>query len=524
MAGAAHAETLADAIALAYQSNPQLQAERASLRALDETYVQARSAYGPQVSFGLGYDYSSVQSARSSFLGGGIATTRSSAVLPTLSASQLLYNGGRTASSVSAAEADILAERERLRETEGQILLQVVDSYAGVLRDQELLTVRTEALAAFERGFTEAKARLVAGDATQTDVGQTQSQYASARADVSAAKGQLQVSRAAYRAVVGQEAGTLQPPDALPGLPASVDEAFDAADRDNPELNRTILADRAAQQRVREAKAQILPSVSARASFGYNGPGGSESNFYLPQYDRQVSGTVTLTQPLFTGGQVSSQIRQAVEQEAAARLGIEYARRTAVQSVSQYWNQAAAADEELSSAQEAVQGATVSTEGAAKEYQAGLRSTLEVLIERERLRDAQIVLAQIRYSAYVSQAALLTAMGRMEASRLSEAVPLYDPVKHFKRVRHAGEVPWVPVAEAIDKGIGYPTNRGRPIPAPAPAVVPTSLAPPTNPPTPAGAYALTGPTAPLPGTQPRNTPSRLDSAPDPAAPVPTARP
>ena len=139
-----------------------------------------------------------------------------------------------------------------------------------------------------------------------------------------------------------------------------------------------------------------------------------------------------------------------------------------MQNVSQYWNQAAAADEELSSAEEAVRGAALSSEGAAKEYQAGLRSTLEVLIERERLRDASIVLAQIKYSAYVSQAALLTAMGRMEASRLSETVPLYDPVKHFKRVRHAGALPYEPLIAALDRGLGYPTSRGKPIPAPAP--------------------------------------------------------
>ena len=245
-AGAVRAETLADAIALAYQSNPQLQAERASLRALDENYVQARAAYGPQASVGVSADYSKTQSF--SFTGRRL-DSRANSVNPTLSASQLLYNGGRTAASVSAAEAEILSERERLREVESQILLQVVDSYAAVLRDQELLAIRVRALDAFERAFTEAKARLVAGDATQTDVGQTQSQYASARADVSASRGQLEVSRAAYRAVVGQEPGTLQAPDALPGLPATIDDAFDAAERDNPELNRTIRRPPAAARR-----------------------------------------------------------------------------------------------------------------------------------------------------------------------------------------------------------------------------------------------------------------------------------
>ena len=147
-----------------------------------------------------------------------------------------------------------------------------------------------------------------------------------------------------------------------------------------------------------------------------------------------------------------------------------------------------------------------------------------MLIEQERLRDAQIVLAQIRYSAYVSQAALLSAMGRMEVSQLSTAVPLYDPVKHFKRVRSAGALPYEPVIAVLDRGLGYPTEKGKPIPAPAPAAVPTALDAAANPAPPAGAYATSAPVAPLPGTEARNTPQRLDSTPDPNAPMPTARP
>ena len=46
-AQAAAAETLQDALALAYESNPALQQQRAQLRALDETYVQALSGYRP---------------------------------------------------------------------------------------------------------------------------------------------------------------------------------------------------------------------------------------------------------------------------------------------------------------------------------------------------------------------------------------------------------------------------------------------------------------------------------------------
>ena len=53
----ASAETLADAIALAYQNNPTLQAQRAAQRALDETYVQARTNFRPTLTLSGGWQY-----------------------------------------------------------------------------------------------------------------------------------------------------------------------------------------------------------------------------------------------------------------------------------------------------------------------------------------------------------------------------------------------------------------------------------------------------------------------------------
>src|SRR6185436_4884544 len=53
----ASAETLADAVALAYQNNPTLQAQRATQRALDENYVQARTGWRPTLNFNGGWSY-----------------------------------------------------------------------------------------------------------------------------------------------------------------------------------------------------------------------------------------------------------------------------------------------------------------------------------------------------------------------------------------------------------------------------------------------------------------------------------
>jgi outer membrane protein len=155
-AGPACAETLADAIALAYDSNPTLQAQRATQRALDENWMQARSGFRPTVSASAqaNYQETRIPSAAIGLVdtnGDGVPDTAASASRIVresgqigLSISQPIYTGGRVASAVSAAEADILQGRENLRRVEAQVLGAVVQSYLDVRRDQEALRIRTE--------------------------------------------------------------------------------------------------------------------------------------------------------------------------------------------------------------------------------------------------------------------------------------------------------------------------------------------------------------------------------------------
>ena len=119
LAAPASAETLAEAIALAYDSNPTLQAQRATQRALDENWVQARSGYRPQASAQGRVGYSEVRrpGGVDRNLNGirdpeGRNLVESNSAIATLSLSQPLYTGGRVAATVSAAEADILTGRE----------------------------------------------------------------------------------------------------------------------------------------------------------------------------------------------------------------------------------------------------------------------------------------------------------------------------------------------------------------------------------------------------------------------------
>ncbi|MFZ5730356.1 MAG: TolC family protein, partial [Pseudomonadota bacterium] len=199
----AAAETLADAIALAYQTNPTLQAQRASQRALDESIVQARSGWRPSLSASASGQYTETRTpGRLIDTDGddvgdtlsGIDEGNSGAA--SLSLTQPIWTGGRVASAVSAAEADVLAGLENLRRIEQEILGSVISAYVDVRANQEAVRVRQDNVAVLRRQLDESNARFEVGEITRTDVAQSQARLAAAEALLRSAEAQLANSRA----------------------------------------------------------------------------------------------------------------------------------------------------------------------------------------------------------------------------------------------------------------------------------------------------------------------------------------
>jgi outer membrane protein len=457
---AAHAESLADAIALAYKTNPTLLNQRAQLRITDETYVQARAGYRPQVSV-------QADATRQDYVQ---QTTNTGDAL--ITAQQPIYTGGRTATAVSATEGDILSGRETLRATEASVLAQVVQVYADVIRDQEGLAIQQKNLDALKGILDETEARAKVGDLTRTDVAQSQGYFFQARVQLASAKAQLEVSRSNYATVVGARPGDLEPVPPLPNLPANLDQALSTGELGNPSLRSAQYAEQAARLRTAEARDQRLPNVTLKAQYGFSGP---ESPFLPNIYPRDASATVTVTQPLFAGGVIDSQIRQQIERQASARMQTENARRTMVQQISQAWSTYLADHENVTNAKDQEDANTVAYEGVQKERRADLRSTLEVLYIEQSLVQSQLSSSSARHDAYVAQSQLLSSMGLLEAAELVPGgVDLYDPAKAFNRVKSAGAVPWEILPNALDR-LTAPSLR--PLPPPPTAVVPEKPAP-----------------------------------------------
>jgi outer membrane protein len=439
-ATAARAETLADALALAYESNPTLQSQRALQRQTDETYVQARAGWRPTLNATAVAQYQNQVSPVDS------RTIVQDRATGTVTASQPIFTSGRVSAQVEAADATVRAGRETLRATEATILQQVVQSYQDVLRDQQIVALRQQSVDVLTRQLSETQARFEVGLITRTDVARAEAQLAQSRAQLSLARSALQNSRANYAATIGRTPENLETPPVLPGLPNSIDDALTAAEQLNPNLRRAIINEEASRARVAQIKAQRGPTVSVQTSYGYT----TDVTQFGSPFARNINASANVSIPIFTGGVLSSQIRAALEQNTSDRILIEQQRRTVIQTLSVAWSQMLGAHASILSNREQVRSATVAFEGSQEQFRVGLATTLDVLLAQEQLRLAQLALVQSQRDEYVAQSQVLAAAGRLELGALATNAPNYDPSAHFDEVKNKGALPWESLIRAID--------------------------------------------------------------------------
>jgi outer membrane protein len=496
----AAAETLADAIALAYQNNPTLQAQRAQQRALDENYVQARTGWRPTLNLGAGWSYSEtatpgrVATALGAFdrngdgIPDGAGRSDSALTRATLSFNQPLWTGGRVAAAVSAAHADILAGRENLRRVEAQVLTSTIQAYVDVRRDIEALRIRGENVNVLSKQLQESQARFDVGEVTRTDVAQSESRLAQAQALFQQSQAQLAISRAAYAALVGQNPGELAPEPSLAHLlPNDPDQAYAVAEQNNPQLRAQQFTERASRARVAGARAERMPNVSAQATLDFRNQV-REEIWERDFFTRGSSLGVNVTVPLFSGGLVSSRIRQSVDRNNADRIGIEAARRGVLQGVTQFWSQLIAARANITSSEGQIRAARIAAEGTRQEQQVGLRTTIDVLNAEQELRQAELNQVNARRDEYVAATNVLALMGRLEGKNLVPTVPQYDAQRHFRKLRITwGWVPWEEPISIIDRTATpwpAPDVDARPTEAPIPPGLqpPPAVAPAAPPP------------------------------------------
>jgi outer membrane protein len=428
--GIAQAQSLQETLVAAYESNPTLGAQRASLRQSEEGYFQARANILPSLSAN-----GSVGETLDTW--GGAQESDSSSYGLTLN--QSIYRGGRTRGSIDAALARIEAARQQLRSTEQSVLLDAVSAHMNVVRDQQIIAIRSNNVEVLAEQLRAARDRFEVGEITRTDVAQAEARLSGARAQLSAAQAALAASRAGYARVAGVD--PIQPVSAGPAeqAPDEFADAAEAAINRNPDLLAAQFSELAAEHAVRVARGAQLPEVGLRASISE----GRESDF-SGQGRGSASVTASVSMPIFTGGLNRSNVRQARASADQARLSGLTVRRQVIEGATNAWNNYLAALAVIESSRQAVRANEIAFEGVEQEALVGLRTTLDVLNAEQELLNSRLELVRAERDLTVASYALLQAMGQLDAASLALPVDALDLETRFEESRRANFdlTPW----------------------------------------------------------------------------------
>ena len=431
-ATAVRAESLPEALAKAYQTNPQLNAERARQRATDENVPQALAGYRPQILASLS---SGLQAVRNLLPDN---TVQSATLKPWqigVTVTQVLFNGFKTANSVRVAELQVQSGREALRNVGQGVLLDAVTAYTNVLANQTLVEAQRANVAFLRETQGITQKRLNAGDVTPTDTAQAEARLNRGLADLNAAEVNLAISQATYAQVIGNPPSQLRAAETVDRyVPRSRDDATNMAFREHPAVMAAGFDVDVASTTIRVAESSLMPSVTVQGSASHS----SQSDPTLGTFRTDQASIVgQLNQPIYDGGTASSQTRQAKEVAAQSRLVLDQVRNQAKTAAISAWVANEGAKIAVSASESEVRAATVALAGVQKEAAGGQRTTVDVLNSQQDLITAKARLIGAQRDRVIASYTLLSAIGRLDVKTLSLNTPDYLPEVHYHQVRDA---------------------------------------------------------------------------------------
>jgi outer membrane protein len=438
LAGAAPAvaDTMEAALVRAYQTNPQLNAQRALVRATDENVSQALAGYRPKVAVtaSAGYQYTDVDTTS-----GGTSTSISRKDVhgtdpprsAGLTVTQTLFNGNQTANKTRAAEGQVSGAREALRVLEEAVLLSAATVYMDYLRDAAIVEVQRSNVVVLEQTLKQTRDRYKVGTVTPTDVAQAEAQLAAGKTQELAAEATLTTTRANFRRIIGNEPSNLAPGSPVDRfLPKSSQSAVALGLIENPNVTAAMFGIDVNYLQVKINEGALLPTVSLVASVQQ-----SYEQTLTTFRSFGASAVAQVTVPVYQGGGEYSLIRQSKETLAQQRLNLETTRDQTRANVVTAWGQLVAGKAQVASSGSQVDASELALTGVRQEASVGQRTTLDVLNAQQALVNARVALVTAQHDRVVASYAVLNAVGRLSPQVLNLPTTTYDPSVHYQQVR-----------------------------------------------------------------------------------------
>lgn len=352
-------------------------------------------------------------------------SSRTSELKNSLSLSQSIYRGGRNFAELRKAKAAIKGQRFTYVTSEQTVILAAVTAYMDVLRDRRLYDLRKANVDLLQKRLDNTQAQYDLRQRTLADLSQARARLGQAKANMVQAQSTRANAVETYNQVIGKLPLTLSMP-AIPNVNTDDLEAFLAlVDKTNPAL---LTAEYAVDQAREDIKIQTgarLPTLGFEASLSHSRS--KELSAPPASRTRELSGTFTLTVPLYQTGSELSQVRAARYTNNQRLMELDAARRTARQTAISDWNNLQSARASVEAFTQSAEAARIARDSIAQELEVGRRTLINLLNAEQELANADVSLVQANRNLIVNTYTLMRTTGDLTAANLNIPVDLYDP-------------------------------------------------------------------------------------------------
>tara|TARA_B100001123_G_scaffold299406_1_gene333990 strand:- start:259 stop:1542 length:1284 start_codon:yes stop_codon:yes gene_type:complete len=403
------ANTLLDSLNSAYLKNPKLNSERANMRASREEKRETVSEFLPSVTI-EGY-----VSEQENTNPGDDTNFRPSEQSITIE--QKIFQGGSGIANYSKKKHGQSIGEFKLKKVEQEILSEAAKAHTELLLSKKKVNINLTNIDLLERQVETDQNRLEKGEISLTDLAQSESSLAGAKAQLITAQNDLLTSKANFVKVIGKiPSENLQEDIKIKlNLPESLAAAYSISNSENPDLQISLLEYKQAKLDVIIAGSELSPTATLSYKIA------EQDDFSATVKDRtQQTVKATARWPLFAGGSNLFNLRKAQELKNQKELLHEDKKKKIEAEVTNAWSTYQSSKSVLDSIKSQVKAAEIANEGITLEYESGTnRTTLEVIQSRTILLNSRINLAISERNFLVSQFDLLSSIGRLTAKQLN---------------------------------------------------------------------------------------------------------
>jgi len=410
------AVTLPEALLEAYKNNPVLNAERENINISQENLNISKSEFLPTITI-TGTKSREDTTKLTNQSGGDATITDVDPLTKSILIEQTLYDGKGRSADLEKSKIGMDLAKAKILKVEQEILYKAVEAYTGLIFTNKKLKINQSNISLLDRQVETDQARLERGQITISDLAQSESSLAGAKAKFIQAKNDTMTSRLVYENVIGTIINSddlNENPKPNIKIPKNLNEANNISKKRNPKLIIAKLEYLQSEKDIRIAESEMLPS----ASLSFEASQVEDLSSTYNERDKKIL-KATVKWPFYTGGKNKAEVNKNRNIKYQKKLLLDNAIKTNNTDVASAWSNFQSSKSLLDSVKSQVKAAEIANEGITIEYESGLgRSTLDVIQSNSLLLDSKISLANAERNYLLSQFKLLQSIGLLTLEHL----------------------------------------------------------------------------------------------------------